>query len=215
MSQRRGARRMLARGLDVLSIYLPLLVMGVLALGTYWLVRTAPAVIEAGPAKPVRKDPDYTLQDFAVRSFDATGRLISEVHGKQARHFPDSDTLEIEQVRMRSVDVQGRVSTAAADRALSNGDGSEVKLFGNARLQREPAPAPPNRAAKRPDAEAPVSFAGEFLHVFARDERVLSDQPVLLTRGTDRFTADNLAFDNQARVLELRGRVRGTLAPRP
>jgi lipopolysaccharide export system protein LptC len=215
MAARRRSTRVWSRALDVLSMYLPVLVMGVLALGTYWLVRNAPSVVDVRAEKPVRKDPDYTLQDFAVRSFDVHGRLVSEVHGKQARHFPNNDLLEIEQVRMRSVDAQGRVSTAAADRALSNGDGSEVKLYGNARLQREGTPPGLARANGRTDPDAPLAFAGEFLHVFSRDERVLSDQPVVLTRGADRFTADSLAFDNPARVLELRGRVRGTLAPRP
>jgi lipopolysaccharide export system protein LptC len=58
-----------------------------------------------------------------------------------------------------------------------------------------------------------MEFRGEFLHVFLDTERVKSHKPVELTRGTDRFTADNLDYDNLDQVLELRGRVRGVLVP--
>ena len=40
--ERRSRPRSLARLLDRVSMYAPLLMMGVLALGTYWLVRNTP-----------------------------------------------------------------------------------------------------------------------------------------------------------------------------
>jgi hypothetical protein len=69
------------------------------------------------------------MKNFAVKSFDATGRLQSEVMGETARHYPDTDTLEIDQARMRSVAPNGRDRGHGADRALSNADGSEVQLL--------------------------------------------------------------------------------------
>ncbi len=44
-------------------------------------------------------------------------------------------------------------------------------------------------------------------------ERVESHKPVELTRGDNRFTADSLEFDNLDQVMDLRGRVRGSLVP--
>jgi lipopolysaccharide export system protein LptC len=58
-----------------------------------------------------------------------------------------------------------------------------------------------------------VSFASEFLHAFLNTERVKSHKPVTLTRGSDRFTADSMDFDNLDRVMLLNGRVRGQLVP--
>ena len=58
-----------------------------------------------------------------------------------------------------------------------------------------------------------MEFRGEFLHVFTNTERVRSDQPVTLTRGNDRFTADSMDYDNLDQVLQLRGRVRGMILP--
>ena len=58
-----------------------------------------------------------------------------------------------------------------------------------------------------------MEYRGEFLHAFMNTERVLSHKPVELLRGNDRFTADRMEFDNVEQVLQLSGRVRGTLVP--
>lgn len=196
----------LRRVWDRLSIYLPVLLMGLLALGTWWLVRNAPQTQEPRPASTPRHEPDYVMQGFSIKSFDASGRLQSEVQGAVARHYPDTDTLEIDEVRLRSLAADGRIVHAEADRALSNADGSEVQLHGNARVVRE---APAAKGMVQPRME----FRGEFLHAWPQLERVRSDKPVTLTRGKDRFTADSMEYDNLEQVLQLRGRVRGVLVP--
>ena len=60
-----------------------------------------------------------------------------------------------------------------------------------------------------------MEFRSEFLHAFMETERVKSDKPVDLRRGSDRFTADSMDFDNLSRVMQLTGRVKGTLVPAP
>lgn len=199
----------LRRFWERLSLYLPVLLMGLLALGTWWLVRNAPQPQQPAPERSASHEPDYFMRDFAVKTFDATGRLQSDIRGSLARHYADTDRLEIDQARMRSVNPAGRVTTASADRALSNGDGSEVQLFGNAVVTREPAARAGLSALPR------LEFRGEFLHAWVHEERVRSNQPVTLRRGADTFTADSMDYDNLDQVLTLRGRVRGTLQPAP
>jgi lipopolysaccharide export system protein LptC len=58
-----------------------------------------------------------------------------------------------------------------------------------------------------------MEYRSEFLHAFMTTEKVKSHKPVELVRGNDRFTAESLDFDNVEQVLEMRGRVRGTLVP--
>ena len=128
--------RGLRQGWDQLSLYLPVMLMGLLALGTWWLVRNAPAPLLPTTERAPTHQPDYVMKGFAVKSFDGTGRLQSEVKGAVGRHYPDTDTLEIDQVQMRSTTPQGRVTVATANRALSNADGTEVQLFGNAIVTR-------------------------------------------------------------------------------
>lgn len=192
---------------DRLSIYLPVILMGVFALGTYWLVRSTPLLTVQEQAAPVQHEPDYFMRKFSVKTFDAAGRIKSEVFGVEARHFPDTDTLEIDEVRIRSFDEKGRLTTATARRALTNSDASEVQLYGNARVVREPVLDAAGRLLPS------MEFRGEFLHAFMNTEQVKSHLPVELIRGQDRFTADTMDYDNLDRVMLLNGRVKGTLVP--
>src|SRR3954451_24775169 len=60
---------------DALSAYLPLLLMALLALATWWLVKTTPTAPVLPDEVPLRHDPDYTMSQFALERFDAAGRL--------------------------------------------------------------------------------------------------------------------------------------------
>lgn len=192
-----------------MSIYLPIFLMGLLALGTYWLVRNTPSLTPPEIARPPTHDPDYFMRGFSVRTFDPAGRLKSEVFGAEARHYPDTDTLEIDLPRIRAIDARGALTVATARRALSNADGSEVQLMGDAVVTREATTGGNGPARPR------LQFRSEFLHAFAGIERLKTHKPVELQRGNSRFTADSLDFDNIEQVLQLQGRVRGTLTPGP
>jgi lipopolysaccharide export system protein LptC len=194
-------------GWDRIAIYLPVLLMGMLALGTYWLASNTPAFIGGPDAqRPPTHDPDYFLREFSVKTFEPSGRLKSEVFGTEARHYPDTDTLEIDQPRMRAYDEKGALTVATAQRAISNGDGSELQLLGNAIVVREP---PADGSAQR------MEIRSEFLHVFVNTEKVKTHKPVTLIRGGDQFEAESLDYDNLDRVLGLQGRVRGRIVPTP
>lgn len=186
---------------------LPLMLMAVLALGTYWLVQTAPLPVSPEKTKPIRHDPDYYMQDFSVKTYDVEGRMRTELLGNNARHYPDTMQLDIDGVRIRSLDKEGRVTTATALRGLTNQDSSEVQLIGNARVVREGDPLGKPKALPR------MEYRSEFLHAYMNTEQVKSHVPVELLRGNDRITADTLEFDNIEQVLQLHGRVRATLQP--
>ncbi len=200
--------KLLRAGWDRLSLYLPMALMGVLALGTYWLVRSAPVFMPPEAENAARHEPDYFMRRFSVKTFDGSGRLKSEIFGSEARHYPDTDTLEIDQIRIRSFSEEGRLTTATANYALTNSDGSEVQLFGNALVVRDAVTDTAGQVLPR------LTFRGEFLHAFMNSERVKSHKPVELTRDNDRFTADTMDYDNLDRVMQLQGRVKGILMPR-
>lgn len=194
---------------DRLAIYLPVALMGLLALGSWWLVRNAPGPeLPAAPQQPKNR-PDYFMKSFSVKSFDASGRLQTELHGREARHYPDSGMLEIDGVQVRALGRDGQLTVATAKRALSNADGSEIELFGQAVVTRQALPARPGA----PGQER-LEFRSEYLHADTRSERLRSDRPVTLLRGAaERFTANAMDYDHPARLLQLHGRVRGLLLP--
>lgn len=191
------------RLLEATTAYLPVLLMGTLALGTWWLATVAPRPEAEPVTAPPRHEPDYTMQRFAVQRFAIDGRLRVQIEGTELRHYPDTDTLEIENPRIRAIGPDGHVTVASALRALSNGDGSEVQLFGSAQVVRE--------------ADSPrdvVEFRSEFLHAFLNTERVRSHLPVQVRQGSTEMRADGMEYDNLARVVELKGRQRATFSVR-
>ncbi len=185
-----------------LTSYLPLLLMLLLALGTWWLVKNSP--LPPGPAgeNTVRSEPDYSMTGFAVERFDAQGQLILRLEGAVMHHYPATDRIEIETVRIRAISPQGRVTLAHAQRALATGDGSEVQLLGGAEVTSS-------------DAEGtPLVMRSEFLHAFFVTERVLSNRPVVVVHGGTEVRAAGLSYDHPSQKLELTGPTRLTLPPR-
>ena len=195
---------LLRRLLDQLSVYLPLILMGVLALGSWWLVRSMPDMVYADDNKPVRKEPDYRLEQFWVKSFDASGRMTREVGGDAGRHYPEVDELHIDKVRIRAESEKGVKIHANALTGIASGDGERITLIGQALVVREA------------DAQSPrTELSGERLLALPKQERLLSSDPVRITRLRDVFTAQTLNFNSQTGEYQLEGRVRGLLAPKP
>jgi lipopolysaccharide export system protein LptC len=182
---------------QLLSAYLPLMLMAMLALGTWWLVQNTPHVGAPDVEPAPRHEPDYAMQGFTLQRFGANGRLRVQVQGTQMRHYPDTDTLEIDRVTIRALSPDGSVTHATALRALSNGDASEVQLLGNAQVVREDA------AGGRQ-----IEFESEFLHAFLNTERLRSHLPVRLRQGTSELRVGAIDYDNLTRSAKLGAPVR-------
>ncbi len=194
-------KKTLQRMWEQASIYLPVLLMAMLAMGTWWLVRNAPKPLQNNVDQVVSDAPDYVMDNFSVHQFDGAGRLQSVMTGEQARHFPKTDTMEVDDVRTRSIALNGMVTMSSADRGISNSDSSEVQLIGNAKVERV-QPQQPGLTTR---------YTGEFLHAWTNEERVESHLPVVLTRGKNQFTGDRMKYDNLSQVVELNGRVKGII----
>ena len=192
------------RLLDRLSLYLPLILMGFLALGSWWLVRSMPAMVYVDENKPVRQDPDYRLENFSVKSFDTTGRMTREVLGDKARHYPNVDEMHIEKVRVCAESETGVKINAKAQNGIATGDGERVTMIGQAVAIREA------------DAQSPrTELQGERILALPKEERLLSSDPVRITRGHDVFTAQTMNFNSKTGEYLLQGRVHGMLPPKP
>ena len=186
---------------ELLATYLPLLLMGLLALGTWWLVKNTPGPDVPQDAPLSRQEPDYTMERFVVERFDKDGRLELRMQGEQLRHFADSEIIEVDDARVRAVAADGRITVAQARRAVANGDGSEVQLIGDARVD-----------SSGPRGE-PIQFRGEFLHAFLATERVRSHLPVVVSSEGREFHAAGMDYDHLSGKLQLQGKMRALLQP--
>ncbi|MEY3611307.1 MAG: hypothetical protein RJB14_1029 [Pseudomonadota bacterium] len=194
----------LRRTLDRLTIYLPLFLFAILALGSWWLVRSVPDLMPPGIDPQLRQDPDFRLDQFTVKSFDASGRLTREISGQSATHFPATQSLHIDGVRILAENEVGTRLTAQAHKGISREAEKQVILTGDAMAI---------RAADKTSAR--IELRGETLTAWLEQERLVSDQPVRITRGADVISAQTLNFDTRSGHYELQGRVRAVLSARP
>lgn len=115
-----------------LSIYMPAALMAMLALGSYWLLRSTPPAPEPVAERPLLHDPSDVMRRFSVRTHGLDGQLKSELLGQEARRFEDNGSMEVDQPRMRWFSPQGVLTTAQADLARTNADRDDYLLRGHA-----------------------------------------------------------------------------------
>lgn len=191
---------------DRLSVYLPVLLMMFMALASYLLLQATPEPPQPEPERALTHDPDYFMRRFSVKVFAPSGALASEMYGSEAHHFPDTDTVVIDNARVRAFNQNNQLSTATARQVTANGAGTEFELKGDAVVVRQAGLSRTGQRVSR------LEFHGEHLIVSTGPEFVVSDVPVLLVRDHDQITADALDYRGDAtQVVILTGNVRAKL----
>jgi len=195
-----------ARLWDAVLNYLPVLLLALLAALSWWLVKNTPLPGDAEAKRAPRHEPDYTMEQFSIVGYGAKGEVKSRLEGDLLRHYPDTDTVEVDGLKLRVVDAAGRVTTGTSKRALSNGDGTQLRMSGQARIVRE---ATPNGDDER------LEIRGEFLELLTESERIKSHLPVTLITPRGELRAGTLDYGHLDRNGQLGGRVSGELRPVP
>lgn len=193
---------------QLISAYLPLLLMALLASGTWWLVKNTPLAEDAKNRPAPRHVPDYLMQNFEIQRIGADGRLKLLISGGSLRHYPDTDTVEIDDARIRAMAPDGGIALIEARRALSNADGSDLQLSGGVLLRR----LPPNAAD---GAAALLEVRGEFIQVLANAEVIRSNLPVTVRQGGTTLQAQAFEYRHLSGQLDLKGRTQGRFESPP
>ncbi len=195
-------RRRRLRPWDLLSAWLPLLLMGALALGTWWLVRHAPPPLESRVERAPREEPDYVMQRITLQRYTADGRLRLQIEGRELRHLPLSDRIEIDDPTVRAYAPDGREMVGTARQLVSDARGADVLLRGGARVVGTTAQG------------LPAEIEGEALRVHPREDRVSSDLAVRMRIGSDTVEAAGVDYNQRSGQVEFSGPMRAELAPR-
>jgi len=206
--RRRPAQPWTWRVQSLLSNYLPLLLMAFLASGTWWLVKNTPLLGDPGAPAPLRHVPDYRMANFEIQRIGADGRLNVQIAGAELRHYPDTDTVEIDQARIRAIAPDGTLAIAEAKRAISNGDGSDLQLLGDVRLRR----LAPNSGENGP---ALMEVRGEFLQALSNSEVLRSHLPVTIRQGGATLNTQNFEYRHLTGQVSFSGKTQGQITSRP
>jgi lipopolysaccharide export system protein LptC len=199
--QRRTRPSWPVRMRETLVGYLPLMLMVGLALGTWLVAKNTPGLLAPSTPAAVAHEPDYTLDHFTLQRFDPSGALKMQIEGEHLQHFPDDDIMEVEQIRLVTLDPDGRRMTATAQHGRARGDSSEVWLDGQAQV------------ISVSEGELPVQMNGEHLHALPKLRRVDSKFMVLVRQGDSEFNADGMEYDDITRLATLHGNVHALMQP--
>jgi lipopolysaccharide export system protein LptC len=189
---------------SLLSSYLPLLLMAFLAIATWWLVKSTPG--DEGPREDTapRHEPDYRMQGFELRRIGTDGRLRARVEGAEMRHYPDTDTVEIDGVRLRAFAPDGSLTIATARRATSNADASDLQLLGDVQVQRFQA-----GAGGQPLESPQLTVRGQFLQALVNEELLRSHLPAVLNYAGGEVHAQSFEYDHLNGRLKFAGHTTG------
>ncbi len=182
-----------------LSAWLPLVVMALLAAASWWLVKNTPLLGGPVVTAPLRHVPDYTMRNFELNRMGPDGRLRLRVEGQAMRHYPDTDTLEIDAAEVRAYGVDGRLIVATAKRAISNGDGSQMQLMGDVLVRSYDVATPEGGAAG-------MTVRGDFLQVESQGQILRSHLPVQINTPGGEMHVQNFVYDHLKGHLSFNGR---------
>jgi lipopolysaccharide export system protein LptC len=185
-----------------LSAYLPLLLMALLALATWWLVKNSPRPPAAATLPVASSEPDAVMSRFTLERFSAAGPLKLRIQGAELRHFPDTDRVEIEEARIVAYAPDGRTTQAKAARVRGQADGSELLLEGGAEV------------VSSDGVGAPLIIHSETLQALLLLDKVQAPRPVRVQHGGTDVRAHGLVYDHGRGRLELQGPVKAVLQPR-
>lgn len=186
--------------------YLPLLLMALLAGGSWWLVKNSPPLDSPSQQAQLRHVPDYRMTGFEIRRITPDGTLHVLISGRELRHYPDDDTVEIDDARVQAIAPDGTRALALARLARSNADGSDLQLRGEVRLRRF-APQAPD------DATPQLDVRSEYLEVLSNAELMRSNRPVTIEQAGLRIQAQGFEYQHLTGQLRFFGRTEAVMAP--
>ncbi|HEY1181101.1 MAG TPA: LPS export ABC transporter periplasmic protein LptC [Rhodocyclaceae bacterium] len=181
------------------SALFPLLMLLLLAGLTFWLERASQQ--ETTVSGKTRHDPDYIVNNFTIKRFDAQGKLYQTLTANEMRHYPDDDSTEAEMPYMTYH--RGLKTFINADKAWIDSGGKTIQMERNVRVRHE--------SAKGPETVLTTST----LTVLSDEEIARTKAPVTITQGGTVIHGIGLESNNKTQISVLGGRVQGTIEPQP
>ena len=190
---------------------MPLILMGLLTLVTFWLVRknTPP---EHSMLERVRlHEPDYVIKNGTLSALNEQGNTKYRILGDKVTHYDDDASIDIDLPRMRLFQPGKAPVTVRSNTGHLDGDLTILELFDNASIYRPPQPA----TATGP-ATLRMLASSSYFKVLINDDIVQTDKPITLEQGMSvMHSTDGGTFDNIQQSMTLSGQVKGRIERAP
>jgi lipopolysaccharide export system protein LptC len=199
-----GIGRMLLR-------LMPLILMGVLTLVTFWLVQknTPP---EKSTLERVRlHEPDYTITNGALSALNELGLTKYRILGNKVIHYDDDASIDILGPRMRLFQPDKPPVTVKSDTGHLDGDLTILDLIDNASIFR-----PAQAATATQAATLRMLASSTYFKVLINDDIIETNRPITLEQGMSiMHSNEGGKFNNVEQSMMLLGQVKGRIERAP
>lgn len=199
-----GIGRMLLR-------LMPLILMGVLTLVTFWLVQknTPP---EKSTIERVRlHEPDYTITNGALSALNELGVTKYRILGNKVIHYDDDASIDILAPRMRLFQPDKPPVTVKSDTGHLDGDLTILDLIDNASIFR-----PAQAATASQAATLRMLASSTYFKVLINDDIIETNKPITLEQGMSTMHSNEGGkFNNVEQSMTLLGQVKGRIERAP
>ena len=181
---------MTARG----SLWLPLLVLLLLAALSFWIERSVQTIANGNATGET--DPEGIMENFDALRTDPTGRPQYRLSAKKLKHYTGSKRTELESPHFVLLDPNSSEVSAVSQQATVSSDGNEVDLRGEVKIL---------RAAGAGQSALTIQTAR--LIVFPERKLLRSPGPVEIQDATLNLRAGAMEYNAVQRLIKLTGRV--------
>lgn len=176
----------------------PALLLGVIALLTFWLDRAIqqPRFREHDG---LNHQPDYIIENLTGIQVNYDRAVQHIFSADTLTHFPIGDTTNLEQVNFTRIQPDEPLVQVIADRAELSGGGDDIYLAGNVFITRE-----------RDVEEGKVTMATQFMHLIPEVEMAKTDQFVTVTRRNTIVNAVGMELNHRTGEIQLKSNVKAS-----
>jgi lipopolysaccharide export system protein LptC len=179
------------------TIIFPLIVLGVLALITFWIDSTVQSDTKKIDGSH-RHDVDYFVENFVTTKTDINGNLRNMLAAVEMRHYPDNDTTELVRPRFTQFGENKPYTQIEAQRGLISANGEEIEFKGNVIIVRQAF-----------EGRGEMRLKTDYLKVLPKTEFASTESDVVITKDPKTIIhGTGMIYDKKEKNFVLKKRVR-------
>jgi lipopolysaccharide export system protein LptC len=190
---------------------MPLILMGALTLGTFWLVQKVTPPEKSSLERVRLHEPDYTITNGALTALNEMGNTKYRILGNKVIHYDDDASIDILTPRIRLFQLDKAPVTVKSDTGHLDGDLTILDLIDNASIFR-----PAQAATSSQAATLRMLASSTYFKVLINDDIIETNRPITLEQGISIMqSTEGGKFNNIEQSMALSGQVKGRIERAP
>jgi lipopolysaccharide export system protein LptC len=190
---------------------MPLILMGTLTLGTFWLVQKVTPPEKSSLERVRLHEPDYTITNGALTALNEMGNTKYRILGNKVIHYDDDASIDILSPRIRLFQLDKAPVTVKSDTGHLDGDLTILDLIDNASIFR-----PAQAATSSQAATLRMLASSTYFKVIINDDIIETNRPITLEQGISIMqSTEGGKFNNIEQSMTLLGQVKGRIERAP